>query len=207
MIIPLYLMFCLWPTSIATNKRISKPNIVLFMADDLGIGDLGCYGNTTLRFDTTSGMASLHRIGVFLFSASSGGLPTEEITFPKLLQQKGYATALIVLIGILLFFFYNFRYLNCFLMRNHSIIQQPWSYKNLTQRFTDEAKRFIKRNNDTPFLLFLSYPQVHTALFASQLFRGKSKHGLYGDAVEEMDWSIGMLCDFINFMFHFLIAF
>lgn len=41
------------------------------------------------------GMASLNRFGVFLFSASSGGLPAEEITFAKLLQQEGYSTGLI----------------------------------------------------------------------------------------------------------------
>nr|XP_020642632.1 steryl-sulfatase [Pogona vitticeps] len=313
-------MLYLCPTSNAINEKISEPNVILFMADDLGIGDLGCYGNTTLRtpnidklakggvkltqhiaasplctpsraafltgrYAVRSGMTSLHRTGVFLFSASSGGLPTEEITFAKLLQQKGYATALIgkwhlgincnssddfchhplshgfdyfygipvnnlrdckpgqgsvfkkgcemyipavlqsagialvslavlhyigllrvphralgcffliaaVLIGIWFFFLYTFRHLNCFLMRNYSIIQQPWKYENMTQRFTEEAKRFIQRNTDAPFLLFVAYPQVHTALFASQTFRGKSKHGLYGDAVEEMDWSIGQI--------------
>lgn len=37
----------------------------------------------------------MHRVGVFLFSASSGGLPTEEITFAKLMQKEGYSTALI----------------------------------------------------------------------------------------------------------------
>lgn len=41
------------------------------------------------------GMAAFSRVGVFLFSASSGGLPSEEITFSRLLKQKGYATALI----------------------------------------------------------------------------------------------------------------
>lgn len=52
---------------------------------------------------------------------------------------------------------------------------------------------FFFRNTDVPFLLVLSYLHVHTALYASNMFRGKSKHGLYGDAVEEMDWSVGML--------------
>lgn len=51
----------------------------------------------------------------------------------------------------------------------------------------------FSRNTDTPFLLVLSYLHVHTALYASENFKGKSKHGLYGDAVEEMDWSVGML--------------
>lgn len=49
-----------------------------------------------------------------------------------------------------------------------------------------------RRNTETPFLLVLSYLHVHTALFSSKDFAGKSKHGAYGDAVEEMDWSVGM---------------
>ncbi|KFO89057.1 Steryl-sulfatase, partial [Buceros rhinoceros silvestris] len=296
----------------------SNPNVILLMADDLGIGDLGCYGNRTLRtpnidrlaeegvtltqhiaasplctpsraafltgrYPIRSGMAAFSQVGVFLFSASSGGLPSEEITFPKLLKHRGYATALIgkwhlgmncessndfchhplshgfdyfyglivsnfrdckpgqgsvflkgvqkyliipvqiagitlvslaivhytgllkvpfqalgycllitaVSLAVLIIFFYNFRYLNCFLMRDHQIIQQPLSYENLTQRLTKEAVQFIERNTDAPFLLLLSYLHVHTALYASKNFRGKSKHGVYGDAVEEMDWSVG----------------
>lgn len=49
----------------------------------------------------------------------------------------------------------------------------------------------FSRHADTPFLLVLSYLQVHTALFSSQNFTGKSQHHAYGDAVEEMDWSVG----------------
>lgn len=59
---------------------------------------------------------------------------------------------------------------------------------------------FPPRNAKTPFLLVMSYLQVHTALFASKDFAGKSQHGIYGDAVEEMDWSVGM-CVFIFNMY------
>ncbi|ELK35482.1 Arylsulfatase H [Myotis davidii] len=111
--------------------RNSRPNIVLLMADDLGIGDLCCYGNNTVstpnidrlasegvmltqhlaaasmctpsraafltgRYPIRSGMASafnMHRGIVWL--GGSGGLPTNETTFAKLLQDRGYRTGLI----------------------------------------------------------------------------------------------------------------
>uniref|UniRef100_A0A4W3JQR5 Sulfatase N-terminal domain-containing protein n=2 Tax=Callorhinchus milii TaxID=7868 RepID=A0A4W3JQR5_CALMI len=302
------------------QKANVRPNYVLIMADDLGIGDLGCYGNDTLRtphidslakdgvmltqhiaasplctpsraafltgrYPIRSGMASFGKVGIFLFAASSGGIPANETTFARLLQEQGYATALIgkwhlglncetsddhchhpqrhgfnyfygfpltnlrdckpghgsvfvrglqsqlkigsrvlvallvtllllvymellavhwralaytslasaLLLGLGLLFLVNFRLLNCILMRDRNIIQQPFSYQNLTQRMTDEAVGFISRNVDQPFLLFLSFLQVHTALYSSEEFRGKSNHGLYGDNVEEMDWSVGQI--------------
>ena len=49
----------------------------------------------------------------------------------------------------------------------------------------------FSRNSARPFLLFLSFLQVHTAMFASAAFRGTSGHGIYGDAVHEVDWSVG----------------
>lgn len=47
------------------------------------------------------------------------------------------------------------------------------------------------RNSARPFLLFFSFLQVHTAMFASAAFKGSSRHGVYGDAVHEVDWSVG----------------
>ncbi|XP_004440804.1 PREDICTED: steryl-sulfatase [Ceratotherium simum simum] len=303
----------------------SRPNFVLLMADDLGIGDPGCYGNKTLRtpnidrlaeggvkltqhlaasplctpsraafmtgrYPIRSGMVSQSRVGVFLFSASSGGLPTSEITFAKLLKNQGYSTALIgkwhlgtschnktdfchhplshgfdyfhglpvtnlrdckpgegsvfttgirvlvfiplqviaialltlavlkclgllhapnllffcllflaaMILGLLVCFLYYFRPLNCFLMKNHEITQQPLSYDHLTQRLTEDAAQFMRRNAETPFLLVLSYLHVHTALFSSKDFAGKSKHGAYGDAAEEMDWSVGQILNVLD---------
>uniref|UniRef100_A0A480KBI6 Steryl-sulfatase isoform 2 n=1 Tax=Sus scrofa TaxID=9823 RepID=A0A480KBI6_PIG len=302
-----------------------RPNFVLLMADDLGIGDPGCYGNKTLRtpnidrlagggvkltqhlaaaplctpsraafltgrYPIRSGMAAQNQVGVFIFSASSGGLPPSEITFAKLLKSQGYTTALIgkwhlgtnchnssdfchhplshgfdyfhgipvtnlrdckpgegsvfttafrllvfiplqvlalalltlaglrwlglfrvppalifsllflaaLVLGLLLCFLHFFRPLNCFLMRNHDITQQPMSYDNLTQRLTADAVRFIQRNAESPFLLVLSFLHVHTALFSSKIFAGKSKHGAYGDATEEMDWSVGQILDVLD---------
>ncbi|XP_048193500.1 LOW QUALITY PROTEIN: steryl-sulfatase [Perognathus longimembris pacificus] len=294
-----------------------KPNFVFIMADDLGIGDPGCYGNRTLRtpnidrlaregvkltqhlvpsalctpsraafmtgrYPVRSGMASRSQIGVYLFTASSGGLPQSEVTFAKLLRDQGYSTALVgkwhlglnchnrsdfchhparhgferffgvsttnlrdcrrgagsvfarafrglvllplqalgaaaatlgalralglarvppgaflalagaaaALLGGLAAFVLGFPPRNCLLMRGFDVVQRPFAYENLTQRLADEAADFILRSRP-PFLLFLSFLHVHTALFASGDFAGRSRHGAYGDAAEEMDWAVG----------------
>jgi len=40
-------MLLLW--FVAGNASASKPNVVIFLADDLGIGDIGCFGNSTIK--------------------------------------------------------------------------------------------------------------------------------------------------------------
>ena len=82
---------------------------------------------------------------------------------------------------------------NCFLMKNFEVIEQPVVLENLTARFTDEAVNFIDKNKDNPFLLFMSFAKVHTALFTTKPFADHSVHGRYGDNVEEMDWSVGQI--------------
>ncbi|XP_078798499.1 steryl-sulfatase isoform X3 [Oryzias latipes] len=290
-----------------------RPNFVLMMVDDLGIGDLGCYGNTSLRtpnidrlaqegvkltqhiaaaslctpgraafltgrYPIRSGMSGSSRPGVFLFTAASGGLPRREVTFAKIAKQRGYETALIgkwhlglncgssqdhchhphahgfsfffgvpltnlrdcqpghgtvfqihkylpygtmgavllsaaalhlsgawrlrrglllglpvlvlVLAGMTAGFVWTVPYLNCVLFRDGSIVEQPFRSENLTQRMTREAVAFMERNSARPFLLFFSFLQVHTAMFASAAFKGSSRHSVYGDAVHEVDWSV-----------------
>lgn len=82
---------------------------------------------------------------------------------------------------------------NCFLMKNYEVVEQPIVLENLTMRFTDEAINFIRTNKDSPFLLFMSFAKVHTALFSTRPFSNHSIHGRYGDNVEEMDWSVGQI--------------
>lgn len=60
-----------------------------------------------------------------------------------------------------------------------------------TKRCTGEAVHFIEQNKDRPFFLFLAQPQVHKEVLASEAFAGWSKRGRYGDACEELDWSVG----------------
>lgn len=84
-------------------------------------------------------------------------------------------------------------YFNVPLMRNEEIIERPADQSTLTKRYTEEAVRFIKENKDGPFFLYLAHSMVHVPLFASRTFRGRSLRGIYGDAVEEIDWGVGQI--------------
>ncbi|XDV29893.1 hypothetical protein PO909_032924 [Leuciscus waleckii] len=302
-----------------------RPNFVLMMVDDLGIGDLGCYGNDTIRtpnidrlaasgvklthhisaaplctpsrtafmtgrYALRAGLGSTGRVQVILFLAGSGGLPPNETTFAKLLQKQGYTTGIVGKwhLGVncerrndhchhpnnhgfdffygLPFTFFNdcqpgegkdvlvdlqemlwkisvlvalafltlllvravglmqirltlvvflaalsllsfslwfvpfelLRTWNCIIMRNGEVVEQPLNPETLNARLMSEAEQFVERHRDGPFLLFLSFAHVHTPLFVSERFAGKSKHGLYGDNVEEVDWMVGRMMETIE---------
>ena len=79
------------------------------------------------------------------------------------------------------------------LMRNEEVIEYPCDQTTLTKRYTEEAIKFISKNKDSPFFLYLPHTMPHIPLFASDQFKGKSKRGLYGDTIEEIDWSVGQI--------------
>ena len=81
------------------------------------------------------------------------------------------------------------------LYRDEEVVEYPIDQDTLTGRYTREAVKFIDANKDHPFFLYLPHTMVHGPLAASAAFRGKSKGGLYGDAVEELDWSVGQVLD------------
>jgi len=81
------------------------------------------------------------------------------------------------------------------LIRNETVIEMSPDQDQLTQRYTEEALAFLRRAKGTPFLLYLSHTSPHVPLHASAAFRGRSAAGLYGDAVEELDWSTGQVLD------------
>jgi len=248
--------------SAASAKPARQPNIVILFADDLGYGDLGCYGHPTIRtpnldrmasegmrftdfyatapvctpsraalltgrFPVRSGMASDTRR--VLFPNSAGGLPANEITLAEALKGKGYATACIgkwhlgcrpqhlpTRHGFDYFFGLPYsndmdfvpgspggsgslqpksEWFNVPLYRNEEIIERPANQPELTRRYTEEAVRFIERSKSKPFLLYLPYTMVHVPVFASKAYAGKSPRGLYGDALEEIDGSVGQILE------------
>ena len=81
------------------------------------------------------------------------------------------------------------------LMRNTEIIERPADQNTITKRYTEEAVSYIKKNKDKPFFLYLAHNLPHVPLFASKEFLGKSERGLYGDVVEEIDYSVGQIIE------------
>jgi arylsulfatase A-like enzyme len=63
----------------------------------------------------------------------------------------------------------------------------------LTTWYTEHAVQFIERNKDHPFFLYLAHNMPHVPLHVSDKFRGKTERGLYGDVIEEIDWSVGQV--------------
>ncbi len=79
------------------------------------------------------------------------------------------------------------------LLRNETIIEAPVDQVTITKRYTEEAIKFIDKNKDRPFFIYLPHTMVHTPLFSAKQFSGKSANGKFGDAVEEVDWSTGQI--------------
>ncbi len=65
----------------------------------------------------------------------------------------------------------------------------------LTTQYTERAVRFIEKNREKPFLLYMPHSMVHVPLYVSEKFKGKSERGLYGDVVMELDWSLGQIVE------------
>ena len=84
-------------------------------------------------------------------------------------------------------------YWNVPLRRGDEIVERPADQTTLTRRYTDEALRFIREKKSQPFFLYFPHTFPHVPLFTSPQFRGRSARGLYGDVVEELDWSVGQV--------------
>ncbi len=84
------------------------------------------------------------------------------------------------------------------LLRDGKVIENPAQQATLTKRYGDEALTFIRKNQAKPFFIYLATNMPHTALHASGDFVGKSKRGLYGDTVEEIDFNIGRVVELLR---------
>jgi arylsulfatase A-like enzyme len=71
----------------------------------------------------------------------------------------------------------------------------PEEQTQLTKEYTRRAVDFIDRHNEQPFFLYVPHSMVHVPLYVSKEFEGKSGAGLYGDAVMEVDWSVGQILE------------
>lgn len=264
----LFLLNC---NEVSENKQENRPpNFIIIFTDDMGYGDLGCFGNPVIqtphldrmategqkwtqfyvaapvctpsraglltgRYPIRNGMTSAKH-GV-LFPNSTGGLPQSEITIAEVLKQKNYATAAIGKwhLGHLsehlpttqgFDYYYGIPYSNDMdfvkgapnywqekkdpnflaatknynvpLIENTREVERPADQNTITKRYTEKAIEYIKSNKDQAFFLYLAHNLPHIPLFAHTDFIGKSKQGLYGDVIEEIDWSVGQIINTIK---------
>jgi len=78
------------------------------------------------------------------------------------------------------------------LLRDEEVVEYPVDQRTLTKRYTEQAIEFIEENHDRPFFLYLPHTMPHVPLFTSDDFHG-SERGIYGDVIEEIDWSVGQI--------------
>ena len=238
------------------SSAAPRPNFILINCDDLGYGDLGCYGSTKQRtpnvdrlakegtrftsFYSTSGVCTpsrtslmtgcyprrlnMHTNGVgywVLFPGNERGLHPDEITVADVLRKAGYATMAIGKwhLGDQPPFlptrrgfdrYFGIPFSNDMgqtrakgqrdttrpptpLLRDAKVIEEEPDQRQLTRRYTEEALQFIAQNKGQPFFLYLAHTFPHWPHYASDAFAGRSANGVYGDCIEEVDWSTGQI--------------
>ena len=149
--------------------------------------------------------------GLGRYSYGVRDIPEDEVLLPAALSRRGYHTGMVGKWhlgdrpGHLpndrgFDSFYGVLYSNDVspyaIYRDREIaVEAPVDQNLLTHDFTRKAQAFIHSHRDGPFFLYLAHPMPHEPIHASESFRGQSGAGLYGDAVEELDWSIGQILE------------
>lgn len=243
------------------SPETAPPNFVVIFADDLGYGDLGCFGAPTIQtphldqmaaegmkltqFYAAASVCTPSRAGLLtgrlpvrsgmcgdqrrvLFPDSASGLHAEELTVAEALRERGYATACVgkwhlghlpeflptehgfdsyfgipysndmdavrpLPSGAKKFKEPKSEYFHVPLLRNKIEVERPADQTTITRRYTEEAVAFIEGHRDEPFFLYLAHNLPHVPLFRGEAFAGKSARGMYGDVIEEIDWSVGQI--------------
>ena len=260
-------LFLLQLSIVCIYGKNSSPNIIVIFGDDIGYGDVGIFGNPTIKtpnldrmayegqkwtnFYSAASVCTPSRAGLLtgrlpirsgmmsskirvLFPESWSGLQQSELTIAELVKQKKYATMHVGKwhLGHLPDYlptkqgfdsYYGIPYSNDMdatqpkekrkwalynpdridywdvpLMRNEKIIERPANQYTITKRYTGEAVKFIKKNKDRPFFLYFAHTMTHVPLFRSEKFVDISLAGIYGDVMEEVDWSVGQVLETVR---------
>jgi len=81
------------------------------------------------------------------------------------------------------------------IMDGTNVVERPANQNTLTARYTEKAVEYIRANKDRPFFLYLAHNLPHIPLFAGEDFLGRSRRGMFGDVVEEIDTGVGKILD------------
>ncbi|MCC5930856.1 MAG: sulfatase [Cyclobacteriaceae bacterium] len=89
----------------------------------------------------------------------------------------------------------DFMAYNVPIMRDKEIVERPADQRTLTRRYTEETVAKIKEMKDSPFFIYLAHSLPHIPLFRDEAFKDVSLGGIYGDVIEEIDWSTGQILE------------
>jgi len=160
------------------------------------------------------------RVGILgaLGPKAKVGISEEETLLPEILKQRGYTTAIFgkwhlgddprflpTRHGFDRYF--GLPYSNDMwpnhptnktfpplpLIEGEKVVELMPDQTQLTTSYTERAVKFIADNKGKPFFLYLPHSMPHVPLFVSDKFKGKSGAGLYGDVIQEIDWSVGQI--------------
>ena len=192
-------------------QDISTPNIDR-LADE-GIKFTDFYSASSVCSPSRAGLLTgriPQRMGInsVFFPESFTGMPSQEITIAEMLKERHYKTGIVGKwhLGHRVEFlplqqgfdtYFGIPYSNdmesVVYMRDNEVETFEVDQRYTTKTYTEESMKFIEENKDTPFFLYLSHNMPHVPIYASDDFIGTSKRGLYGDVIQEIDWSVGQI--------------